>query len=217
MKKTVIYASLKEKMSRLVADRRKSLGVVFFLAILAYINIFPNIYVREDYDYITSWSLIHDLGNLPRFFIDFIPPDGPREVYAPLKTLVHSLVYNLSAGNPLGFHILSLLVHLAGVYVIYQLSLLLTANAVVSFLTGVLFALHPVHVEAITFMSSASDTLGIIFLFFSFYYYIKGVGYEGALTIKEPPGEVISPNKFLGSPVDYRRALVFAGLAIFTP
>lgn len=207
MKKSTVVATLEDKIQQFISSPKKSLLVLFALAALSYCNIFPNIYVMDDYAYITDWSLIHDLRNLPRFFTGATPP---------LKTLVHSIVYNVSAGHPLGFHVLAMLVQLAGVYMIYRLTALLTANAFISFLTAALFAVHPVHVEAITPMTSVTDTLGIVFLFFAFYYYIKGAGYAGALTIRESAAEPIAANHLSASPGDYRRALIFAALAVFT-
>lgn len=43
----------------------------------------------------------------------------------------------------------------------------------VAFLAALLFGLHPVHVEAITFVTSSTDILGIVFLLASFYFYLK--------------------------------------------
>lgn len=50
----------------------------------------------------------------------------------------------------------------------------------VPFLTALIFAVHPVNVEAIAFITSSSDTLGINFYLGAFYCFIRGIGSGGA-------------------------------------
>src|SRR5436853_2807570 len=147
MKKIQIDSSFEDKIDRLVHDRKKSLLVILLMAAAAYSNISLNDYVMDDFDYIVNWPLIQNLVNLPRFFVGFIPPEGQGGIYSPLKTLFHSLIYIFSGGHAIGFHVVALLTQLAGVFIIYKIVLLLLDNEFIAFLTALLFALHPVHVE----------------------------------------------------------------------
>ena len=45
-----------------------ALGLIFFLVLLAFSNVWGNHFVLEDYSLVADWPLIHDLRNLPRFF-----------------------------------------------------------------------------------------------------------------------------------------------------
>jgi hypothetical protein len=216
-----MYSSWEERIDRLVHDRKKSLWVVMLLAAAAYCNIFLNGYVLDDFSYIVDWPLIRNLINFPRFFIGFIPPEGHADTYSPLKTLLHSLIYILSNKTPVGFHVVALLTHVVAVYAAYLIASFLTRNAFISFLTALIFALHPIHVESITSMTASTDTLGIVVLLFSFYHYLKAINYEGSLIVSGSSVKPIAKQNTTSwfsviSLANYRMALGLAAVAIFT-
>ncbi len=161
---------------------------------LSFINIFSNTFVMDDFDFLVNWPLIQDWNNFYRFFIHYVPPDGQQGIYSPLKTVFHAMGYHVFGLNPLGHHILSLLIHLVSIIFVYRIAQFLTKNNTVAFLTGLIFAVHPVQVEAITYITASIDMIGVMFLFISFYYYIRSVGFDR----------------------DYRWSLFFALLAVFT-
>ena len=121
MQKVQIYSSLENMINRLVRNPKRSLPVILLLAAAAYSNIFTNAYVMDDFSTIANWPLIQNPANWPRFFIGFIPPDGAGAVYSPFKTLFHSVIFLLSRGSPIGFHVAALLVQLAGTYIVYRI------------------------------------------------------------------------------------------------
>lgn len=181
------------------------LAVIFFITLLAYSNIFANHFVMDDYDFIVDWPLIQNIFNLPRFFIGYIPPEGQPGIYSPLKTLFHSLTYQMFQLNPAGYHAVSLLVHLVGIFFVYRIALLLTQQPVAAFITGLLFAVHPVHVEAVTYLTASIDTLGIVFLLAAFYFYMKASSVMNS-----------DPARSTDTGGAYGFSIILAGLAVFT-
>jgi len=172
---------------------------IFILVFISYANIFQNQFVLDDYDFIVDWPLIRDWNNFPNFFINYTPPPGEEGIYSPLKTVFHALNYHMFELKPLGYHMVSLLIHFCGIFFVYEICLLLTTNALAAFISALLFGLHPVQVEAITYMTASIDMIGIVFLFVAFYCYIKFRGYQGA------------PDSRM-----YFMSLIFALFAIFT-
>lgn len=206
--------SFQQRLSGFVQNQGVSAGFILALTALVFSNVFQNDFVRDDFGYILNWPLIQNLLNLPRFFVGFIPPEGMEGLYSPLKTFWHALLYYFFADNPLGYHVIALAIHLAGVLAAYHLTLVLTGHRPVAFLTALLFGLHPVHVESVTFLSSSVDTAGIVFLFVSFYCYIKAGGYGGHLFEGDVPrrrDEDVKENR-----AAYGCSLFFAVLAVFT-
>ncbi len=210
--------------SQLFQQKAARLGFVFVLTFLAFSNIFGNQFVLDDFDFITNWPLIRDLRNVPRFFVGYIPPDGQPGVYSPLKTFWHAVNYQLWGEAVFGYHLVSLLIHAAGIWLVYQIVYELSRRSDVSFWTALLFALHPVHVEAITFMTASVDTLGIVFLFAGFYFHLRADRREGQVPIFWEEGaadEDISPAGREQPPADSEArargwAVFFAVLAVFT-
>lgn len=153
-------------------SRAVGLGVILFLTSLAYLNIFPNQFVMDDFDFIVDWPLIQDWKNLPKFFIGYVTPDRQEGIYSPLKTLFHAITYHFFGLNPAGYHAVSILVHAAAVIYIYRLTRALTQNLFVAFLTALFFGLHPIHTDVIASMTGTIDVVGIVFLLISFYNYV---------------------------------------------
>jgi len=144
--------------------------LVFILLLwtsLVYVNSFNNTFVIDDQIFIVDWPLIKNLNNLPEFFGSNNQPEGEEGVYSPLKTCFHALNYHLWGLNPIGHHLVALLIHIIGTLFVYRLSILLTNNSITAFLCGLFFGLHPIHVEAVTFLTASIDTLGVVFLYIS--------------------------------------------------
>ena len=170
-----MFKKITQKLFELSQNESKSLAVIFCFTILAYSNIFQNQFILDDFDYIVDWPLIQDWKNFPTFFLGYIPPPGQEGIYSPLKTFFHALNYHLFGLNPSGYHIVSILIHGLGILCVYKISALLTNNQRLAFVASLIFGLHPVQVEAITYMTASVDMIGIVFLFASFFYFIKSV------------------------------------------
>lgn len=188
------------------------LAVLAAVAILSFINIFPNQFIGDDFDFIVNWPLIGSFQNVPRFFAGYLTPERQEGIYSPLRTLIFFFMNHLFGPNPLSYHILSIFVHLFGVWIVYRLIYMLTDSRKISFWGGLIFAVHPIHVESITFMTATVDTIGIVFLLFSFYFYLKMFKGSAALSLNRVSDALNQEieNRY------YWLSFGFAILAIFT-
>ena len=84
--------------------------------------------------------------------------------YHPLVLISYALDHALGGFDPHVFHASSLLLHLANILLVALFAWRLTANAVITGVTVTLFALHPLQVEPVAWISSRKDLL------FSFWY-----------------------------------------------
>jgi tetratricopeptide (TPR) repeat protein len=82
----------------------------------------------------------------------------------PLTTLTHLLDCTLFGVDPGGHHLTSLVIHLADVVVLYVLLRRLTLSAGASLLVTALFALHPLNVESVAWVSERKNVLSQLFL-----------------------------------------------------
>lgn len=169
-------------------------GILILASIIPYLNRFGNTFVLDDFDFIVNWPLIRDWKNLPQFFVGYQPPPGQEGIYSPLKTVFHAVNYHLFGLNPLGHHVVAILIHILGIVFVYKIGCVLLNQRLAPWLGAVLFAVHPVHVEAITVFTASVDSLGVAFLFISFYYYIQSQENKGK----------------------YVLSLIFALIAVFT-
>lgn len=93
--------------------------------------------------------------------------------YRPLFMLWLTLNYKLFALNPLFWHVAAIGLHLLCCVLMYLLVHCLTRDNWVATVAVLLFGLHPVHVESVTWVSGATDPLMSAFLLASLLCYLR--------------------------------------------
>jgi tetratricopeptide (TPR) repeat protein len=94
--------------------------------------------------------------------------------YRPLQMLTYCLDYCLWKLDARGYHLTNILLHISVALAIYWLINILYNHLFLAFLTSALFLVHPVHSEAITYISGRADALSSLFLLLCIIFYIKG-------------------------------------------
>ena len=118
------------------------------------IQITNNAYVRN-----LNWQSIH---------YNFV-----KEKFTLLTLTIYSVIYQIWGKNPAPFHWLSILLHLLNVILIFQLVRKFSKNVfTISFVT-LLFALHPMRVESVAWISELKDLLFTVFSLGAFLIYIE--------------------------------------------
>ncbi|PIP53715.1 MAG: hypothetical protein COX07_09225 [Bacteroidetes bacterium CG23_combo_of_CG06-09_8_20_14_all_32_9] len=95
------------------------------------------------------------------------------ERYTFLTLTSYSVIYNTLGNNPAPFHWFSIILHLLNVILVFFLSKKLSNNLYTVYFVVLLFALHPMRVESVAWISEAKDLLFTFFALTSFLFYIK--------------------------------------------
>lgn len=149
----------------------KNLLAAFILTsvvFISYANIFKNEFAWDDFYFITDNIHIRELGNMSSFFTE--PSTG--DLYRPLRGIFYALTYKMWGLDVFGYHLNSILAHLAVTLLVYFITLKITEKNSLSFIAALFFAAHPVHTERVTNMTAGFDIYGIIFLLLAFFFYI---------------------------------------------
>jgi len=85
-------------------------------------------------------------------------------MYQPVTSFIYAVVYQLSGLDPTGYHLASLLVHLLNILLLFKLLKQLGVENWMLVLLCSIFALHPMQVESVSWISAFSN------LCFSFFY-----------------------------------------------
>ncbi|MBM4049642.1 MAG: glycosyltransferase family 39 protein, partial [Planctomycetes bacterium] len=94
--------------------------------------------------------------------------------YAPLQILSYMLDHALWGFEPYGFHLTNLLLHALNAVLVCVVVREIVGRAIlVPLLAGLLFALHPVHVESVAWISERKDVLSTFFMLLSFRWFIR--------------------------------------------
>lgn len=84
--------------------------------------------------------------------------------YRPLFSDAMILNYQMSGEEPFGYHLVNVLLHMGVVVMLYKLLLRLGITAANSFYLSVIFAVHPVLTQAVTWIPGRNDTLLALFV-----------------------------------------------------
>ncbi len=139
---------------------------VAYLSTLSFGFVYDDRPVIQDNFVIRSWSL------LARYLAHKIPanlaPPASGSFFRPITLLWLRLNYAIFGPNPAGWHCAMLMAHVLMTYLVFLVVQKLTNNRQTAAIAGILFGLHPVHVENVAWLSSVSDLLVSIFLLASF-------------------------------------------------
>ncbi len=129
-------------------DRRLYLAVIA-CALVPYIPALWNGFAMDDL-YIIVWNpLVHSVrGVWHAFGGPYWPPDLGGQMYRPLPLADFAMDWTISRGHPVWFHAMNLVWH-AGVAVAAAALARRWADWPAALATGLVFAVHPVHVEAV--------------------------------------------------------------------
>ena len=126
----------------------------------AYINIFDNAFLYDDNQLIQVNEYLHSRGHigdiLTRSTLSGAHWQGGG--YRPLQMLLYLLIFHLGGGATFLFHLLMPL-HLVNTCLVYRLGTKLGFKPWGVFLGTLVWGLHPLHTEAVTYMSGTADPL----------------------------------------------------------
>ncbi|MBL7809177.1 MAG: tetratricopeptide repeat protein [Saprospiraceae bacterium] len=94
-------------------------------------------------------------------------------MYAPITWCGYALVYALAGESASAFHTFSLLLHIGCVLSVFTLMRMLQSRAEVAFFTALLFALHPMQVEATSWIAGQSALTFSLFYLLSLMAYVQ--------------------------------------------
>ena len=131
---------------------------------LCYINTLGNGLFYDDEFFIYNNTYVQHFS-LPQFFTQNVDAGGGvlSNYYRPLLLTFFSLTYQVfgAAGGP--YHLLSLLFHLSagvGVFFVFRKF----SSKAIAFLTSLLFLIHPIQTESVTYASGISDPMYVTFV-----------------------------------------------------
>ena len=142
----------------------------------AYLNTLPNPFIFDDRHTITENKYIKHLETIPKLFTDKVTSlPITKGMWRPLLMLSFASNYFISGLSPHGYHLINILLHFLNAVLLYLL--LETFLKELSFgrrlgLT-LIFCLHPINTEAVTYISSRSVTMCAFFILSGFYCYVR--------------------------------------------
>ena len=133
-------------------------------------------FVWDDWPQIVNNPIIRSWSNLPRAFGSDLWYHMARHqlYYRPLFVAWSMLNFTLFGLRPWGWHLGAILLHVGAVFAVFWLALRLRLEYWTAALAALIFAFHPIHIEPVTWISAASDTMVTIFVAVAFVAFLNG-------------------------------------------
>jgi tetratricopeptide (TPR) repeat protein len=147
---------------------------IFLTVFFVYINSVLNPFIFDDLRLIVNNPFIKSFRFLKYYFTtNLLEGIGEKTLfYRPLHTLFYALIYKIFKLNPSGYHLLNIILHCACAILIFLLLKEIYGERI-SFLVSLLWGIHPVNSEAITYISGTADPLFLFFGLLGIYLYKK--------------------------------------------
>lgn len=177
--------------------RRWMAIVVGIVAALPYLRTLAYPFVYDDGSIIVANTALHTpAGLIKAWALPYWPPavSGPAGLYRPVAQFIYALLWNIGGGRPLAFHVWAVGVHIAAALAVFALLAFALAPRV-ALLGALLFAVHPVHVEAVASIVGSADALATL-LALGFVLILLGARDRGAA----------------GEPLGWRTAVILGGV-----
>ena len=154
------------------------LFMVFIVSMIAYYPVLNNGFINtwDDEAYVISNRLLRDLSgngivNMFRYGDDF---QKLINNYHPLTTFSLALNYKISGLSPVSYHAVNMLFHTFNAVLVFLFVYLLSHRRIwPAVITGLLFALHPMHVESVAWVSERKDVLYTFFFLAGLIMYLR--------------------------------------------
>jgi hypothetical protein len=153
------------------------LALVLAVTFLTYLDTLWFQFVSDDQYLILGNPFLRSWHYLPRYFSADVwnlrHPNLPGSYYRPLYLLWFRLNYVVFGTNPWGWHLTTLLAHMGATFLVYRLARRLLGDWVGALFAGLIFGLHPVHIEGAAWVSGVAEPLLAVLLIPSYLCYLR--------------------------------------------
>ncbi len=160
-------------------DTQNKLAVIilFLFSIFLYFNSLGNGFIFDDLHTIPDNLYIKDPGYIHLFFKGFYTSvsDLPKGMLRPLLMITFVFNYMFSGLNPLGYHLVNILVHFLNGLLLYLVIRIFNKNTPfgLGLFLSLLFIAHPLNTEAVNYISCRSDLLVTFFVLSAIFCYSR--------------------------------------------
>lgn len=152
--------------------------LLLIIGVAVYGNVITGKFLFDDNLFIENNKQVHSLSN--SFELYFSSVTGGSNVaadnfYRPNQQLVNALIYSVFGLDPIPYHLTSILLHGLNACLIFLIFIRLGVQRTPSFFGSLVFLIHPIQTQAVSYISGMADPLGMAFTLFAIYLFIKSL------------------------------------------
>jgi tetratricopeptide (TPR) repeat protein len=149
------------------------------LCLAVYANALSGEFVWDDHVQLVRNESIRSLENIPQMFTSSVwsfaqsTETQNNRYYRPLQAILFALVYQFSGLSPFAYHLATILLHTGATLIVYALLLELRLFGSASIVPAALFAVHPVHTEAVAWIAGTAEVACGLLYFLALWAFVR--------------------------------------------
>jgi len=147
-------------------------GILVFTCLLYLKSLSGEFLNYDDTDNVLNNGIIRQLS--PDHLVQFFSRSY-LYMYAPLTFITYAIDYHISGLDPFYFKLTNLILHLFNVTLVFLLAQQLFKNKAAITIMTLLFAIHPLNVDSVSWISARSNLLATLFFFLALLFYMQYV------------------------------------------
>jgi tetratricopeptide (TPR) repeat protein len=152
-------------------------ALLVLLAVVPYINTFANEFVLDDIWIIVKNPRIQSLSNIGKILTTDYWGEvetADRGLYRPLTLYTYAVDHAIWKLKPTGYHLTNLALHALCTLLLFLIGVRVLGSPVGAFLAAAIFAVHPVHTEAVTGVVGRAEILAALFFMLALWLTMAG-------------------------------------------
>ncbi len=161
-----------------------SMGLVIAIGVGVYFNSLNGAFLWDDEELVKGNAYTKTFSHVVHILAKGAVPVSIEKFpfYRPLQMLTYTADYSLWKLDVRGYHLTNVILHILVALCILWLVFLLFGDPLLAFLTAAFFVAHPIHTEAVSYISGRADPLAALFMLLTFIFYIKDLTVPMALS-----------------------------------
>src|SRR5208337_3088930 len=160
-----------------ILSRFSDLTLLAFLAVgaaLPYLNTLRNGFVSDDAIQVLHNPYIRNFHHLAKIFTTRATSHVPGwpNYFRPLMNVGYLLCYQVFGPHPFGFHLVNIVLHVLVVCAVFLVTKRMFQNRNLALMAAALFAIHPIHTEAIAWIAASPDMELSLFYLLTFWFFL---------------------------------------------
>ncbi len=157
-------------------DRNYKVFLIFLvLGFGVYANVIKGAFLFDDEHFIQKNQYVKEL-NIKKIYSTSVTDGAGLDgnFYRPNQQMAFAVLYKIFGEKVEPYHIQSILFHIINSFLLFLLLYVLDFNRVAALIGGLLFLLHPIQTEAVSYISGFADPLSLFCMLAGFLLFVKG-------------------------------------------
>jgi tetratricopeptide (TPR) repeat protein len=131
-----------------------------------------HLFIKEPY---TTNIMKSGLESFTQGYIQVSAQSDAEAYYRPLTSFLFKIENYFFRGEPVGYHLINIILHLLNVLLLRRLLVLITGSKQIAFLAAALFAVFPLNAESVVWISGRTDLLATTFILSALLYHTRQI------------------------------------------